>query len=81
MAKQVPPFSTEQRDEIARRIKVIFSGISPHTEATINSPCVRRIDHVEVLLRFEEGQPGVELDRYEGGKLRAISWGQVIGRS
>jgi hypothetical protein len=59
MAQQVPPFSTKQRDEIARCIKVIFSGISPHTEATINSSCVRRINHVEVLLGFEEGQPGV----------------------
>ena len=55
MAKQVPPFSTEQRNEIAARVKVIFSGISPHTEATINSPRVCRIDNVEVLLGFEEG--------------------------
>jgi len=72
MAKQVPPFSTEQRDEIAARIKVIFSGISPHTEATINSPCVRRIDHVQVLLGFEEGQPVVEWKKIECHKLGSM---------
>mmetsp|Transcript_38662 Transcript_38662/g.116123 ORF Transcript_38662/g.116123 Transcript_38662/m.116123 type:complete len:467 (-) Transcript_38662:446-1846(-) len=56
MREEVSTLAPEQRDEIPRSVEMILGRIPPHTEPAVDPPRVRRIDHVEILPRPEEGQ-------------------------